>query len=437
MTRFLWSKSGDDTGTGKIQRFLSGQDVILDQELLEFDLQATAAHAAGLKQLGILTDDGLQLIRSALGEMREQFFHGELRLEPPLEDSHSAIEFWLTEKLPELGPQLHTGRSRNDQVQVALRLYMRDALERLAETCIQLAERFLRRALRDEMTPMPGYTHLQRAVPSTVGLWMGSFAESFLDTSLLVSSTRDWLNTCPLGTAAGYGVNLPLDRQGVSDELGFERLQLNPMYVQNSRGRFELQTLSALAQATLELRRFAWDLSLFSCEEFGFARLPAEYCTGSSIMPNKSNPDFVELLRGQHAVVQGAMSEIQSVLSLSSGYHRDLQLTKGPLLRAVGTSLLALELTVELPLSIQLDEPRMAAAIDSDLYATDIAVERVIRGDASFREAYRQPVSDKERSGRSPEKSVAARLSPGGCGDLRLEELRRRLDDIAGLDETA
>ncbi len=428
MTKYLWSKSATgDHNAQAIQQFMSGQDVILDREIFLFDLRATAAHAGGLNRIGILTDDELTAIVAALGELGVRFQSGEFVLEPPMEDGHSAIEFWLTEKLPDAGPKVHTGRSRNDQIQVAMRMYLRDSLDRLNGLCLELAQSFLNCAENNEMTPMPGYTHMQRAVPSSVGLWMGGFAESFLDIAELVAGTRDWVNICPLGTAAGYGVNLRLDRQSVSDDLNFSRLQVNPLYVQNSRGRFELQALSVLAQATMELRRFAWDLSLFTTQEFQFVSLPDGYRTGSSIMPNKSNPDFVELLRGQHAIVQGAISELQSLLSLPSGYQRDLQLTKPPVIRAFSSSLLAMSLVVPLPTGMTINRERMLAAIDPELYSTDIAIERVTSGEMSFRDAYRKPVSTDDVKGRTPESSLEVRVSPGACGDLQLDALRQRL----------
>lgn len=428
MTNYLWSKSsaGNENALA-IQHYMSGQDIILDREIFIFDLRATTAHAAGLNGVGILNDDEFTSIVNALNELGEQFLSGKFILEAPFEDGHSAIELWLTEKLPDAGPKVHTGRSRNDQVQVAMRMYLRHSLDQLRQLCLEIAGSFLTSAEQDELTPMPGYTHLQRAVPSSVGLWMGGFAESFLDIADLVAGTREWINSCPLGTAAGYGVNLELDRQAVSDSLEFSRLQVNPMYVQNSRGRFELQALSVLAQATMELRRFAWDLSLFTTQEYQFVTLPDGYRTGSSIMPNKSNPDFVELLRGQHAIVQGAMSELQALLSLPSGYQRDLQLTKPPVIRAFSSSLLAMSLVVDLPTGMTLHRETMLKAIDPELYSTDIAIERVTDGGMSFRDAYRKPVSEADLVDRTPEKSLEARISPGACGDLQLDQLRARL----------
>ena len=331
------------------------------------------------------------------------------------------------ERLGDVGKKVHTGRSRNDQVLVALRLFVRDALERIGHEVKNAAEAFLDRAEAEAMTPMPGYTHLQRAVPSSVGLWLAGFAEALIDDAALVKATALWIDACPLGTAAGYGVNLPLDRQGVSDELGFGRLLVNPVYAQNSRGKMELQALMALLQALLDVRRFAWDLSLYTTAEFGFVKLPAEYTTGSSIMPNKKNPDVVELLRAAPAPVLGALAEVESVLSLPSGYQRDLQATKGPILRALAHGIDALSLVPALVRKMSFDRERMAAAITPELYATDVAVELAAQG-VPFRTAYRQ-VADglAALGGRGPEESLRARVSPGATGDLMLGVLRERL----------
>lgn len=428
MTQYLWSKHDAQGTTGeRIQDFMSGQDVVLDREIFLYDILATFAHATGLHAVGVLADEELAKIRDSLNDLSKKFQTGDYQLGAPFEDGHSAIEFWLTEQLGPVGQKVHTGRSRNDQIQVAMRMYLKDQMFRLADVAKAVATACLERAEADEMTPMPGYTHLQRAVPSSVGLWMASFAESFLDIADLAGTTCQWIDCCPLGTAAGYGVNLPLDRQRVADELGFARLQVNPMYVQNSRGRFELQCLSVLTQATLELRRLCWDLSLYTSQEFGFVKLADDFVTGSSIMPNKANPDFVELARAQHAVVQGASSELQSLLSLPSGYQRDLQLTKPPVIRAFRSSLLALELLVDLVRSMSFDRQRMSDAIDPLLFSTDVAIERVTQEGMPFREAYRQPLTEDDLASRNPEASLQARVSPGACGDLQLDRLRDRL----------
>ena len=432
MTTYLWSKDTDDgvapTDLSQVQAYLSGNDVILDRQLMSYDIQATEVHARGLQRIGVLTAEECSAICQSLAELSERWTNQAIELGPPFEDSHSMIEHWLTEKLGETGQKVHTGRSRNDQVQVAMRLYLKDRVAAIRDVCQALALACLERAEQDAMTPLPGYTHLQRAVPSSIGLWMGAFTESFLDMGELAIQTLHWIDACPLGTAAGYGVNLPLDRDFVAKELGFARVQQNPMYVQNSRGCYELQALQCLAQATLALRRLAWDLSLYTSQEFAFVRLAKRFVTGSSIMPNKSNPDFVELIRAQHAVVQGALSELQSLLSLPSGYHRDLQLTKPPVLRAFETSLMALQLSVEMIQSLEFNKEAMAQAIDPELYATDFVLQRVTEQGMSFRQAYRQPVERASLEKRKPEESLRQRVSPGSCGHLMLEALRQRWD---------
>ena len=421
----LWQK--DDTAVdAQIQRFLVGEDVLADRALFPFDVQATKAHARGLARIGVMTEADAESLGASLDALAKAFETGGFVLDERWEDGHSAIEDTLTRELGEIGRRVHTGRSRNDQVQVALRLFMRDRLEKAVLLTHAIAEALLDRATKDGALPMPGYTHLQRAVPSSVGLWVAAFAESFLDDALLLKSTAGWLDTCPLGAAAGYGVNLPLDREGVAKELGFSRLQVNPMYAQNSRGKHELAVLSAIGQAMLDVRRLAWDLSLFTSTEFGFVRLPSVFVTGSSIMPNKRNPDVVELLRAAYARGLGAQVEIASVLGLPSGYHRDLQSTKGPFVTAIDHALGALALLPRVVRGLELDAARMRAAIDADLFATDRAIELAARG-VPFRDAYQKIARDKNSIPRTPEESLAARVSPGACADLQLDGLRARL----------
>ncbi len=425
----MWAKDGIATD-GEVADFLAGDDVLLDRELFLFDIRATKAHARGLGRIGLLQAVEVDAMSAELDVLAQEFRAGTFVLDARYEDGHSAIEAHLTAKLGETGKRIHTGRSRNDQVQTALRLYLRDRLARLAQTCLAIAEAILARAEREGAVPMPGYTHLQRAVPSSVGLWLGAFAEAFIDDAAFTVSTSTWLSTCPLGTGAGYGVNLPLDREGVARELDLPRLQLNPMYVQNSRGKFELAALGAVAQALLDVRRFAWDLSLFTSAEFGFVELPAMYITGSSLMPNKKNPDVVELLRAAAASVIGAQAEIASVLSLPSGYHRDLQVTKAPLLRAMKQGLGALSLVARLVQSFTLNLSRLRQAITGEMFATDRALD-LARAGTPFRDAYRTVAQDLGATGALDlEASLAARVSPGATADLRLREMRARLEAV-------
>jgi argininosuccinate lyase len=422
----IWDKGGSAVDE-RVQRFCAAEDAILDRELLRYDILASKAHVRGLGRIDVLEAGEVDDLIRELDALDDAFVTGAFILDDSHEDGHSAIEAWLTDRLGDAGKKVHTGRSRNDQVQVALRLYMRAACEELAAVTQDTASALLDRAETDADAPMPGYTHLQRAMPSSVGHWLGGHAETFVDDRDLARSTAAWIDSCPLGTAAGYGVNLPLDREGVAEELGFARLQLNPQAVQNSRGKFELQVLTALSQALLDVRRFAWDLSLFTTAEFGFVTLPARYTTGSSIMPNKRNPDVVELLRGAYGVVQGATTEIQSILSLPSGYQRDLQNTKPALIRALRHGLAAVALVPDIVQGMILHKDTMRAAISPEMFATDRAVELTADG-VPFRDAYRQVAAElNDLDGRSPEASNAARVSLGAPGQLGLDRLRARL----------
>jgi argininosuccinate lyase len=428
-TGLVWADSGTATDA-EVARFLAGDDVVFDRELFPFDLRATKAHANGLGRIGLLTPAEVATMTAELDALDLAFREGSFVLDDRYEDGHSAIEGHLTARLGETGKRIHTGRSRNDQVQVAVRLYLQDRLRQISKASLTIADVCLRRADGERDVPMPGYTHLQRAVPSSVGLWLGGFAEAFVDDAKFALATRDWLASCPLGTGAGYGVNLPLDREGVARELEFPRLQWNPMYVQNSRGKFELAALGALLQSLLDVRRLAWDLSLYTSAEFAFVALPKAYTTGSSLMPNKRNPDVIELLRAAAAVTLGAQTEIASALSLPSGYHRDLQATKGPLLRAMTHGLLALGLVMRLVRDLAFDHARMRAAITPEMFATDRALD-LARAGTPFRDAYRAVKKELDTAqAHSPEASLLARISPGGTADLRLSEIRGRLEEV-------
>ena len=431
MGDYLWKKSGGNGGPDEqIMQFLAGEDVLLDRELLIFDMQATAAHAGGLARIGILSAKENDRVQEALRQLAREYQAGERVLDGRFEDGHSAIEAWLTEMLGDTGARIHTGRSRNDQVAVALRLYMKDRLKTLGETCLAMAGIALERAALDQDLPMPGYTHLQRAMVSSAGLWLAGHAEAFMDDAELAGLTLHWLDASPLGTASGFGVNLPLPRQEVADKLGFARLVVNPQCAQNSRGKVELQALSALAAATLDLQRLAWDLSLFASSEFGFISLPDRYCTGSSIMPNKNNPDVVELLRATHAGILGAQVELNAVLSLPSGYQRDLQATKPPLLRAFRAGLQALDLLPGLLGEFAWNEDRMRSSLSPEMYATDRATRMAAEG-MPFREAYRLVAQDLQKpDATDPDESLRERVSTGACGNLALDILNARMDAL-------
>jgi len=422
----IWNKPGVVLDS-RIMRFLAGDDVLLDRELFRYDIRASAGHAGGLANIGLLTAAQLQDLLRELARLDEAFVSGAFVLDDRHEDGHSAIEAWLIETLGDTGRRIHAGRSRNDQVLVATRLYLKDRLGELVDTTLAIARVMLDRAAAESALVMPGYTHLQRAVVSSAGMWWAGYAESFLDDAEIASSAASLIDCNPLGTAAGYGVNLPLDRAHTTEALGFARLQLNPIAAQLSRGKFEAQALFALQQALGDVRRLAWDLSLYTTSEYAFVTLPPQYTTGSSLMPNKRNPDVIELLRASQAVVSGALVELGSLLSLPSGYQRDLQYTKAPTLRALRHGLDALALVPELCANLEWRADRLRAAIEPSMYATDLALESVVAG-TPFRDAYVAASSAAGTLGdRTPESSLAARTSPGGAADLRLELLEARL----------
>ncbi|MFC4728860.1 argininosuccinate lyase [Coralloluteibacterium thermophilus] len=426
MTDLLWQKSGVATDA-RIMRFLAGDDVVLDRELFLYDIEASAAHVGGLANIGIVSEDEARAIRRELASLADDFRSGAFVLDERFEDGHSAIEARLTERLGDSGRRVHTGRSRNDQVLVASRLWLKARLRELADVARSVAEVCLARA-EVEALPMPGYTHVQRAVVSSTAMWFAGFAESFIDNAQRADQTLALVDANPLGTAAGYGVNLPLDRDHTTRALGFGRMQVSPIYAQLSRGKFEIAALDALGAAVLDLRRIAWDLSLFTTAEFGFVTLPAEFTTGSSIMPNKRNPDVVELMRASYAPVAAARTEIEQLLSLPSGYQRDLQLSKGSIFHGFRHGLDALALLPDLLARLQWNETAMRAAIEPSMYATDVAIEAAVAG-VPFRDAYRAAADSASEAGqgRTPETSLAARTSPGAAGDLRLDVLRERL----------
>ena len=425
MSDLLWQKPGIAVDA-RIQAFLAGDDVVLDREFFLHDIAASKVHAEGLQRIGILPADELAGLLRELDALAVDFRSGAFVLDERYEDGHSAIEARLTERLGDAGRRIHAGRSRNDQVLVATRLWLKDKLASLHAVCREAAGIALARAEAEMTLPLPGYTHLQRAVVSSAGMWWAGWAEAFIDDAGRATVTRDWIDANPLGSAAGYGVNLALDRDHATAALGFARMQLAPTYAQLSRGKFELAALEALGSAMLDLRRLAWDLSLFTSAEFGFVALPPQYTTGSSIMPNKRNPDVVELMRGTYASVAAARTEIEQLLSLPSGYHRDLQVSKGALFHGFGKGLQALALLPGLLRDLQWKPEAMRAALEPSLYATDLAIDLAKQG-VPFRDAYRQAADPARWHAGDPGASLVARTSPGAAGDPRLASLRARL----------
>ena len=330
----LWEKGYELNK--EIEKFSVGEDYVLDQKLVEADVLGSIAHARMLASIKILSQTEFRKLKGALLEILKLNKEGKFIICQEDEDVHTAIENYLTEKLGNLGKKIHTARSRNDQVIVDLRLYSKERLLDIEETVLQFCQSLLTFCQKNKEVPMPGYTHSRRAMPSSVALWAGAFLESLLDDLILLQSAYKINNQCPLGSAASYGVALNIDRRLTSEILGFEKVQNNVLYVNNSRGKVEAIILSSLSQVMLDLGKLAEDLILFTREEFDFFTLPDELCPGSSIMPQKKNPAALEIVRAKSSSINSYLFQVMNILNgLPSGYNRDLQLTKEPLMKGL------------------------------------------------------------------------------------------------------
>ena len=423
MSKKIWNTKGIESSY-EITSFLAGEDIELDKSIFIYDIDATIAHIKGLASIGVIKKNELAKLIKSLKELRLKFLNKSFKLTEKYEDCHSAIEFYLTKELGELGKKVHTGRSRNDQVLVAMRLFAKKNLIDFKKSNKSIARVLLRMAKKHENNPMPGYTHLQRAMPSSWGLWFASYAESFIDNVDLINSTIEWIDSNPLGSAAGYGVALPLDRKLTTKELGFKRTQINSLYIQNSRGKYEMQIINTLKQSMLDVRKFSWDMSLFLSQEFDLLKIDKAYLTGSSIMPNKHNPDVIEILRANYSILAGQASELENLLSLPSGYQRDLQLTKRSLISSFDISLKSLNILPKLIDSIKVNKSKSIAYIDEEMKMTDKVYALVAQG-KPFRDAYNLIKSSDDLS--SYAQSNSKDYSEGSPGNLALDKLDARL----------
>lgn len=423
MSKKIWNTKGIESSY-EIASFLAGEDIELDKSIFIYDIDATIAHIKGLASIGVIKKNELAKLIKSLKELRLKFLNKSFKLTEKYEDCHSAIEFYLTKELGELGKKVHTGRSRNDQVLVAMRLFAKKNLIDFKKSNKSIARVLLRMAKKHENNPMPGYTHLQRAMPSSWGLWFASYAESFIDNVDLINSTIEWIDSNPLGSAAGYGVALPLDRKLTTKELGFKRTQINSLYIQNSRGKYEMQIINTLKQSMLDVRKFSWDMSLFLSQEFDLLKIDKAYLTGSSIMPNKHNPDVIEILRANYSILAGQASELENLLSLPSGYQRDLQLTKRSLISSFDISLKSLNILPKLIGSIKVNKSKSIAYIDEEMKMTDKVYALVAQG-KPFRDAYNLIKNSDDLS--SYAQSNSKDYSEGSPGNLALDKLDARL----------
>jgi argininosuccinate lyase len=409
----------------------AGDDRAWDARLLRWDVLGSLGHVEGLRAAGLLSEADRRRLRAGLRAALAAVDAGRFRVAPRHEDIHTAVEEWLTRRLPGLGERLHTGRSRNDQVACDLRLYLKHELLGLHAAALGLVDALVGFAARHRGVLWPGYTHQRRAMPSSIGLWAGGFAEGVLDTAESLDALWRSVDRSPLGSAAGYGVPLPLAREAAARALGFAGLDRNVATVQGGRGKLEAAALFWCSQLGHELARLAQDVILFSAEEYGYLVLPAELATGSSIMPHKRNPDLFELTRARAAALEGDLVAVLQIKGkLAGGYHRDFQLLKEPLMRGLertGAMLAIMALAVP---RLGVDRRRCAAALEGGALATDEVMRRVEQG-RPFRTAYREVAAALGAGERfkapTQEQLLGRRSSTGGLGNLGLDQARSRV----------
>jgi argininosuccinate lyase len=384
----LWDKGAplDE----RVLRYTAGDDFALDERLVRYDVRASIAHAEMLQAQKLLTSEDLEQIRTGLSALADEHERGLWHIELAEEDGQSALERRLTERIGAAGARIHLGRSRNDQVLVALRLYMRDAVSQLLDGTASLIGALERLGRRQGEIPLPGYTHMQQAMPSSVKLWADGYAAELADDAQGLNGVRRRIEKNPLGSAAGYGTpGLPLDRAATTRALGFERTHEPVTAVQLSRGKAEAQLLFELALLMGDLSRLAADLLLFYTQEFGFIELPDAFTTGSSIMPQKRNPDLFELVRARSATALASLTEALAICAkLPGGYQRDLQLLKQPLFRGIDTALQTLDIVAAALDALKFRPERIR--LDPAVHAAEEAYGLVVEQGIPFREAYRR-----------------------------------------------
>ena len=387
MTR-LWDKGSplDD----RVLSYTAGEDYGLDERLVRYDVRASIAHAEMLHAQKLLSAADLEEIRKGLTELADEHARGLWHIELTDEDGQTALEWRLTERIGAAGGRVHLGRSRNDQVLTAIRLYLRDAIDELSVAATTVAEALDRLAVREKDTALPGYTHMQQAMPSSVALWAGGFAAEIRDDAESLRGVQRRAGKSPLGSAAGYGTpGLPIDREITRSKLEYAQVQQPVTAVQLSRGKAEAQLLFEITLLMQDLSRFAADILLFYTQEFGFVELPEAFTTGSSIMPQKRNPDVFELIRGRSASAQACLAEALGICAkLPSGYQRDLQLLKFPLFRGIDLALQTLDILPPAIDAMKFQPERIR--LDPAIHAAEEANRLVVSEGIPFREAYKR-----------------------------------------------
>src|SRR3989344_6417301 len=377
----------------KIEHFTVGDDFVLDQKLVKYDCLASIAHVKMLGKVGLLNNKEVKKVVKELNKIIILDKEGKFKIKKEEEDCHTSIENYLIKKLGDLGKKVHTARSRNDQVLAALRLYYRDELDDCKKLCIEFIKSMEILQKKYGKIKFPGYTHTRKAMPSSIGMWSSAFIASMRDNIKLIDISMELVDQSPLVTGAGYGVPLNIDRKYTAKLLGFEKIQENG-YVQNSRGKFESTILHTMTHIMLDLNKISTDIILFSMPELGYFEIPQEFTTGSSIMPQKRNPDALELVRAKYHVVTGYEFQIKGIISnLISGYNRDLQLTKEPTMKGLQVTKESLDIMALIIVNLKVNKEKCSRAMTKELFATEEAYKLVKKG-MPFRDAYRK-VSEK------------------------------------------
>ncbi len=412
-----------------IESFTVGKDREMDYQLAKFDIIGSLAHIQMLRHIDLLTSNEFSELAAALKIIYREIAQGQFTIEDGVEDIHSQIELLLTKRLGEVGKKIHSGRSRNDQVLLDLKLFTRDAIKTVTENTIHLFYILISQSHRYREVLMPGYTHLQVAMPSSFGLWFGAYSESLTDDLMLLQAAYRVADQNPLGSAAGYGSSFPLDRQMTTDLLGFETMNFNVVYAQMGRGKLERTVLFALASIASTLSRLAYDVCLFMSQNFDFVKLPDELTTGSSIMPHKKNPDVFELLRAHCNRIQSLPNQMLTVTNnLPSGYFRDMQLTKElfiPAFQELNECINIASFALE---NIKVNEH----ILDDDKYRFLYSVEevnRLVLAGTPFRDAYREVGSAIEKGNFTPEKNIH-HTHEGSIGNLCLDRIEEKMKKV-------
>ena len=423
----LWSKGFEPDKM--IEEFTVGADRELDLQLAKYDVQGSMAHIKMLESIGLLTKDELTTLLAALEDIAQMIERGEFTIEPGVEDVHSQVEFLLTQRLGDTGKKIHSGRSRNDQVLVDLKLFMRDELKKTAESVQHLFDRLQHLSEEHKDVLMPGYTHLQIAMPSSFGLWFGAYAEALVDDMQFLAAAYNIANQNPLGSAAGYGSSFPLNRTMTTELLGFETMHYNVVAAQMSRGKTERAAGMAIAAIASTLGRFAMDVCMWMCQNFSFISFPDELTTGSSIMPHKKNPDVFEIMRGKCNRLQAIPNEIALLTAnLPLGYNRDLQLLKDIIFPATAELRSCLEMCDFMLAHIRvkdniLDDPKY-----NYLFTVE-DVNRLALNGMPFREAYRTVGMQVQNGEYTPTKSVH-HTHEGSIGNLCNDKIAEKMHAV-------